>query len=46
MSNKVLIDTKKEELIKFYNNLLFENNHGCWVLNINGFKVDINLFLK
>lgn len=46
MSNKVLIDTKKEELINFYNNLLFENNHGCWVLNINGFQSGHKLISK
>tara|TARA_B100000401_G_C52638411_1_gene639484 strand:+ start:158 stop:634 length:477 start_codon:yes stop_codon:yes gene_type:complete len=46
MSNKVLIDTKKEELINFYNNLLFENNHGCWILNINGFQSGHKLISK
>ena len=36
MSNKIVIDKKKIDFIRYYKNELFELEHGCWVLNKTG----------
>ena len=36
MSNKIVINKKKESFIRIYKNELFELNEGCWILNKTG----------
>lgn len=36
MSNKIVIDKKKEYFKNYYKNLLFELENGCWILNKTG----------
>ena len=36
MSNKIVIDKKKEDFITYYKNELFELEHGSWVLDKSG----------
>lgn len=36
MSNKIVINKKREDFIKMYKNELFELNEGCWILNKTG----------
>jgi len=46
MSNKIIIDKEKEDLITYYQNELFELTDGCWVLNKTGRSCGYHTALK
>tara|TARA_B100000401_G_scaffold377332_1_gene277913 strand:+ start:395 stop:868 length:474 start_codon:yes stop_codon:yes gene_type:complete len=46
MSNKMSTDIKKDFLINFYTNLLFEHKYGSWILNTNSYKNGYKLISK